>query len=258
MKRNRPTMASMNGVRKKLDSVRSAAALIVISHAPAAGTGLSDDLFEERLLGLPRSRSSSLSIKRCARTGHCQCLYVIGEHIVPLAERRQRLTGRMRLREPLGLAPSRKEGLRRVALTMLVMYSFTGLDTRIRLRAFCNSAICSGVATGSNSRSGTPSLGLQDCYFLLLFRITQPYAQQEPVKLRFGQRECSLESIGFCVAMTKNGWGRLYVFPSTVTCRSSMLSRRLDCVLGMVRFISSARSTWVMTGPAWNVKCPVC
>ena len=63
--------------------------------------------------------------------------------------------------------------------------------------------------------------------------------------------ECSM---GFCVAMTKNGWSNGRVSPSTVTWRSSMASRRALWVLGVARLISSASSTCVKIGPAWNTK----
>ena len=59
-------------------------------------------------------------------------------------------------------------------------------------------------------------------------------------------------SIGFCVAMTMNGSGILCVVPSIVDWRSSMHSRSADCVLGVARLISSARTTWAMIGPARN------
>ena len=61
-------------------------------------------------------------------------------------------------------------------------------------------------------------------------------------------------SCGFCVAMTKKGWGRGRVAPSTETCFSSMASSSALCVLGLARLISSASSTWVNTGPGWNTK----
>ena len=60
--------------------------------------------------------------------------------------------------------------------------------------------------------------------------------------------------VGFCVAMTKKGSGRRYVIPSTVTLFSSIASRRLDCVLGEARLISSARRMLVITRPSRNSK----
>src|SRR5687767_984696 len=59
-------------------------------------------------------------------------------------------------------------------------------------------------------------------------------------------------SIGFCVAMTRNGEGIWYVTPSIVACRSSMHSSSALWVLGVARLISSARTTWAMIGPGRN------
>ncbi len=59
-------------------------------------------------------------------------------------------------------------------------------------------------------------------------------------------------SIGFCVAMTRNGSGILCETPSIVDCRSSMDSRSALCVLGVARLISSASTTWLMIGPGRN------
>ena len=55
--------------------------------------------------------------------------------------------------------------------------------------------------------------------------------------------------VGFCVAITAKGSGRGYVLPSTVQARSSMTSKRADCVLPEVLFISSARSIFVIAAP---------
>lgn len=59
-------------------------------------------------------------------------------------------------------------------------------------------------------------------------------------------------STGFCVASTRNGSANERVSPSTVTWRSSMASRRADWLRGVARLISSARRTWVKTGPGRN------
>ena len=54
---------------------------------------------------------------------------------------------------------------------------------------------------------------------------------------------------GFCVAITIKGSGTSLVIPSTDTFLSSMTSRRADCVLGDVLFISSASSRLQNTLP---------
>ncbi len=56
-------------------------------------------------------------------------------------------------------------------------------------------------------------------------------------------------SIGFSVAITNKGDGRLAVTPSTVTWRSPIASKRADCVRGEARLISSARTISLKTGP---------
>src|SRR5438128_1749457 len=49
--------------------------------------------------------------------------------------------------------------------------------------------------------------------------------------------------------MTKNGSGSGCVASSTVTCRSCIASRRLDCARGVARLISSTRTTFATSGP---------
>src|SRR5262245_9178727 len=56
-------------------------------------------------------------------------------------------------------------------------------------------------------------------------------------------------SIGFCVAITKNGSGRLYVSCPTVTWRSCIACKRAAWVFGGVRLISSASTIWAKIGP---------
>ena len=59
-------------------------------------------------------------------------------------------------------------------------------------------------------------------------------------------------SIGFWVAMTRNGSGIWWLMPSIVACRSSMHSSSELCVFGVARLISSASTTWLMIGPGRN------
>ena len=54
---------------------------------------------------------------------------------------------------------------------------------------------------------------------------------------------------GFCVAMTKNGWGSARVSPSAVTCCSSIASSRALCAFGVARLTSSARIICANIGP---------
>jgi len=63
-------------------------------------------------------------------------------------------------------------------------------------------------------------------------------------------------SIGFCVAMTRNGSGSLWVSRPMVTCRSCIASRSALCTFAGARLISSARSRFVKTGPSEVWKSP--
>ena len=65
-------------------------------------------------------------------------------------------------------------------------------------------------------------------------------------------------SIGFWVAMTRNGRGTGRVTPSTVTCPSSITSSMAAWVLGEARLISSANTMSWKTGPGWKEKLPWC
>src|SRR6478735_5492764 len=64
-------------------------------------------------------------------------------------------------------------------------------------------------------------------------------------------------SIGFCVAITRNGSGTLWVSPAIVTCRSCITSSSALCTLAGARLISSARSRCVNTGPSEVENSPV-
>ena len=58
------------------------------------------------------------------------------------------------------------------------------------------------------------------------------------------------DSIGFCVAMTRNGDGTACVSLPIVTCRSCITSSSADCTLAGARLISSARRKLQKTGPS--------
>ncbi len=64
-----------------------------------------------------------------------------------------------------------------------------------------------------------------------------------------GNGKVPSSSIGFWVAMTKNGSGSGWVASSTVTWRSCIASRRLDCARGVARLISSTSTMFAMSGP---------
>ena len=65
------------------------------------------------------------------------------------------------------------------------------------------------------------------------------------------------EPTGFSVAMQMNGLGTGWLTPSTVTASSSMTSSRADCVLALVRLISSPSSRLQFTAPQLNSNSPV-
>ena len=71
-----------------------------------------------------------------------------------------------------------------------------------------------------------------------------------------GSGKVPLSSTGFCVASIMNGLGRGCVTPSTVTPRSSIASRKADCVRGVARLISSARTMLANSGPGRNSNSP--
>jgi hypothetical protein len=58
------------------------------------------------------------------------------------------------------------------------------------------------------------------------------------------------DSIGFCVAMTRNGSGTGYVVCAIVTWRSCITSRSADCTFAGARLISSASRKLQKTGPS--------
>ena len=62
------------------------------------------------------------------------------------------------------------------------------------------------------------------------------------------------DSIGFCVAMTRNGDGTACVSLPIVTCRSCITSSSADCTLAGARLISSARRKLQKTGPELGVE----
>src|ERR1035438_4321120 len=61
-------------------------------------------------------------------------------------------------------------------------------------------------------------------------------------------------SMGFCVASTKNGLGSVYMLPRTVQLRSCIASSSALCVFGGVRLISSASRMLPKMGPCTNVQ----
>ena len=62
------------------------------------------------------------------------------------------------------------------------------------------------------------------------------------------------DSIGFWVAITRNGRGTRWVSRPIVTCSSCIASSNALCTLAGARLISSASSRLVNTGPSdtWN------
>src|SRR5207247_10802743 len=70
----------------------------------------------------------------------------------------------------------------------------------------------------------------------------------------FPTRRSSDLSIGFCVAMTKNGSSSRWRVPPMVTLCSCIASSRADCVFGVARLISSASTIWAKIGPDWKLK----
>ena len=66
------------------------------------------------------------------------------------------------------------------------------------------------------------------------------------------------DSIGFCVAITRNGEGTACVSLPIVTCRSCITSSSADCTFAGARLISSARRKLQKTGPELGVEARPC
>src|SRR4029453_16412446 len=64
-------------------------------------------------------------------------------------------------------------------------------------------------------------------------------------------------SMGFWVAITRNGSGTRWLSPAIVTCRSCITSSNALCTFAGARLISSARRRLVKTGPNEVAKSPV-
>ena len=66
------------------------------------------------------------------------------------------------------------------------------------------------------------------------------------------------DSMGFCVAITRKGWGTRWVSRPIVTCCSCITSSSALCTLAGARLISSASSRLVNTGPSETWNSPLC
>ena len=115
---------------------------------------------------------------------------------------------------------------------------------------------CAGSSTHGTSRAVSVVAVEDEAHLDLRRRIADAHAQQEAIELRLGQREGAAKSCGFCVAMTKNGSGSGMVCPSSETCPSFIASSSADCVRGLARLISSARSTLAKMGPWRRTNSP--
>src|SRR5213596_582253 len=89
----------------------------------------------------------------------------------------------------------------------------------------------------------------ENFFFRFVRGIAHLDAHQETVELRFGQRVRAVVLDGILRGDDEKGCGSGSVLPSTVTCASFMASRSADCVRGVVRLISSARTTLAKIGP---------
>ena len=63
------------------------------------------------------------------------------------------------------------------------------------------------------------------------------------------------DSIGFCVASTRNGSGTGWVMPAIDTWRSAITSSSADCTLAGARLISSASTKLAKIGPSSTSNC---
>lgn len=88
-------------------------------------------------------------------------------------------------------------------------------------------------------------------------RVFHDLLEQEAVHLRLGQLVGASCSIGFCVAITRNGRGTLWISPPIVVCRSCIASSIADWVLALERLISSSSTKFACTGPSTVRKDPL-
>ena len=89
----------------------------------------------------------------------------------------------------------------------------------------------------------------QDLVLLVLAGVAELEPDEETVELGLGKRKGPFET-------TRNGLGSMVVTPSTVSWCSSMASRSAAWVRGVARLISSASTTWAMSGPSRNTNSP--
>ncbi len=165
---------------------------------------------------------------------------------------------RSRASDPLGLAPAYRSFRFLVAITISAAYPATSSGMRTFAASALAARISSFDATGFSAGRSSPLT----CRFMIS---SSSLRSGSPIESRSMNRSSCASgsgnvpavSIGFCVAMTKNGSSSFRVVPSTVTCRSCMHSRSPDCVRGVARLISSASRIFVKTGPFRNSNSPV-
>ena len=95
-------------------------------------------------------------------------------------------------------------------------------------------------------------LVLDDPHLLVEAGVSERGADEEAVELGLRSGKVPSCSIGFSVAITKNGAGSGRVTPSTVTCPSAIASSSADCAFGSARLISSTSTMFANTGPGRN------
>ncbi len=91
---------------------------------------------------------------------------------------------------------------------------------------------------------------VDDLAFFLHRRVVDEDLEQEAVALCFRERVDASFSMGFCVAITRNGSGIGKVLPPMVTWRSAITSSSADCTFAGARLISSASTKFATTGPS--------
>jgi hypothetical protein len=170
------------------------------------------------------------------------------------------LAASRKLMEARGDAPCLTAECSRVSSMTSMTYSLIGGATWTPATVSLQAAISEGVVTGWMAvapRFGSSSNRSRSCRSSSRAgRSTTSFCWNRS-RWASGSANTPSISMGFCVAMTRNGDGSCFVSPSMVTWVSCIDSRRALWVFGVARFISSATTTLENTGPSLSLKVPV-
>ena len=130
-----------------------------------------------------------------------------------------------------------------MASTKRAAQSRTGVATTTCRTACCRANICSGVITGSTFGGMFPVVPRVMAASALASGVGMRIIVKKRSNWASGNGHVPSCSMGFCVANTWKGWGSGRVTPADVTVRSCIASSMADCVRGVARLSSSAKTT---------------